>query len=154
IQARDERHAVHPLPIEGYWPPLFKLDLKVRRLIRRLGGIDRPSEGVCGGLIPRIFQHTRLATATPEIQVATVGAFFRCLDRNAVLLRKLNFLVTAHLPLSDGSDNFQVWCQGLKSNIKPNLVVPFAGAAVRYSFGVMLAGGVDHKLGDKRSPQS
>src|SRR5262249_46996174 len=51
-------------------------------------------------------------------------------------------------------DNFQVWCQGLKSNIKPNLVVPFAGAAVRYSFGVLLAGGVDHKLGNKRSPQS
>src|SRR5205807_1313929 len=47
------------------------------------------------------------------------------------------------------SNNLQIRCQSLKSHIETDLVISLTGTSVRYSLGLMFAGGIDHELSDK-----
>ena len=47
-------------------------------------------------------------------------------------------------------DHINLWCEGSRSQLKPDLVVPFARGPVRNGLGFFLSGDLHHPLGDQR----
>ena len=66
---------------------------------------------------------------------------------------ELDLLVARHLPFAHRGDDLQIRGQRLEGDVEANLVVALAGAAVGDGLGLVLAGDVDHQLGDQRPAQ-
>ena len=66
---------------------------------------------------------------------------------------ELELLGPRPLPLPHRCDDPQIGGEGLKRDVKSDLVVSLAGAAMRHGRGAMLARHADHELSDQWSPQ-
>ena len=66
---------------------------------------------------------------------------------------ELDLLVAGHLPFAHRGDDLQVGGERLEGDVEADLVVALAGAAVGDGLGLVLAGGIDHQLGDERPAQ-
>ena len=68
----------------------------------------------------------------PQVPVSTIDLFFGCWDRDVVLSRVLDGILSRpNLPLAPGRNHLHFRSQGLVGELEPDLVVPFACAAVR-----------------------
>src|SRR5262249_25467403 len=148
VQLLDQRHAVHLLAVQADRYAVFEFDFEVFRLVGGLDRIDGPGEGVGRRLVPRVFEDTRLATAAEQVQIEAVRTLLGRLHRDAVLGGVFDFFRAVHLPFADRSDNLQIRCQSLESNVKSDLIVPLAGTAVGDRLRLVLAGRSYHELGD------
>ena len=67
----------------------------------------------------------------------------------------VHFLLTSvHIPLANGSDDFQRRIKSLDGGLETNLVVALARAAMSNVLGAVLMGGIYQVLGDQRTRKS
>ncbi len=88
----------------------------------------------------------------PDIGVTAVDALFGGRDGHVMLGSVVQgIFARADVPLSPRGDNLETWVEGLESQLKTDLIVAFAGAAVRYSVGAFDFGNLHLPAGDERS---
>src|SRR5262249_34506766 len=86
--------------------------------------------------VGRIFQLAAFVAQVPDVAVAAVDVLLALLDRNAVLFGVSDgVFARIDVPLAPGSDDLQVRSNGLVGQLKADLIVAFAGAAVGKAVG-------------------
>ena len=131
VQRLRERHAVHLVAIEADRASVRESDLDFSRGVRRVLRRPRPGIDLFGRRRPRISKDARFDAASPEVLVGAVRARFRRRHGHAALRRPLDLFFAAHPVLAHRRDDLQVRRERLRADIEPDLVVAFAGAAVR-----------------------
>src|SRR5713226_7639226 len=99
-----------------------------------------------------IFELAAFVAEVPDVTVAAVDIFFALLDGNVVLLRVSNGIFAGiDVPLAPRSNNLNVGSNGFVRQFESDLVVAFAGAAVREAVGTELERNFRLALGDDRA---
>src|SRR5205823_7561822 len=83
-----------------------------------------------------------------------VGGVWRAVvdrDWDPALPRVFGLLLPRHAPLPRGRDHRQMRGEGRRAQVESDLVVPFAGAPVRYESGSLLLRDRDEVLADQGS---
>ena len=153
VKVVDQLDPVFLLAIDRHRLAVVEADLHFLGLVGCLAGIDCPLEGLRGWLDPGVFENACLDRPAPEVLVGAEDRLLGGLDLDAVLGGELELLRSRPLPLAHRGHDFQVWGQGLKGDVEPDLIVPLARAAMSHRHGAVLAGHANHELGDQGPPQ-
>src|SRR5713101_180845 len=99
-----------------------------------------------------ILELATFVAEVPDVTIAAVDIFFALLDGNVVLLRVSNGIFAGiDVPLAPRSNNLHVGSNGFVRQFESDLVVAFAGAAVREAVGTELERNFRLALGDDRA---
>src|SRR5699024_8146376 len=154
-------HGAHLLAVHGGWDALFKVDGHIGGHVGGLLGADAQLQEaglVVLGLVGGVFQVHALVGQVPEVLVLGVVGLAADAQGDVVGLGVVDLLVAAlDVPLAPGGDDGHIGAEGLQGQLKADLVVALAGAAVADGVGALLDGDVGQSLGDagpgKRSAQ-
>ena len=152
VQVLDQLNALHLLAVHGGGDALLEVDLDVGRLIGGLlGGNAQLQEA---GLIVlrlqgRLFKVKTLMAQVPQVLILGIVRLTVDFQGNVMGLSVVDLLVTAlDAPLTPRGDDGHIGGQGLEGQLKTNLVVALAGAAVADGVGVLLLGDLRQGGGD------
>ena len=140
------------MPVNSGGDALFKVDLDVGRLIGSLLGGDTQLQEA-GLVVLRLqrglLQIQALMAQMPQVLVLGVVGLTVDLQGHVVSLGVIDLLITAHdVPLTPRGDDGHLGSQGLEGQLKTDLVVAFAGAAMADSVGMLFLGDVSQSSGD------
>ena len=111
---------------------LLEIDGDFAFAFRAGAGIQRQHEQIFRRRLRRIFQNSAFVAHVPDIAVAAVDLFGRRGDRNVALFRVSNGVVPGlDIPFTPWSNDLQLRSEGFVRQFEPDLIVAFAGAAVR-----------------------
>ena len=152
IELEDDVLGGHLLAVQGHRNTLFKVDGHVGGLIGSVDGRNAHFQEA-GLLIQRlvtgIFQIQTFMAQVPEVLVLGVVGFPVDLQRDVVGFRIVDFLIPGDdVPLTPGSDDGHIGREVLYGQLKPDLVVALAGAAVADGVSAFLLGDFHQALGD------
>ncbi len=152
IELFDEGHTVHLDAVEAHRHALFKAEGDIGRLVGRLHRRDAHLEDLVElRLVCRILEVEALVAQMPEVLVLAVVGLLGDRNRNVVLRGVLDLVLTAlELPGAPRGDDGHVGRKGLNGQLKADLVVALAGAAVGDGVSPLGLGDLDNALGDDR----
>ena len=161
VQVFHQLHGAHLLAVHGGGDALFKVDGHISGHVGGLLGADAQLQEaglVVLGLVGGVFQVHALVGQVPEVFVLGVVGLAADAQGDVVGLGVVDLLVAAlDVPLAPGGDDGHIGGEGLEGQLKADLVVALAGAAVADGVGALLDGDVGQGLGDagpgKRSAQ-
>ena len=152
VEMLDQRNAVHLNAVHGGGDALLKVDLDIGRLVGGLLGGDAQLQEA-GLIVLRLerglLQIKALMAEVPEVLILGVVRLAVDLQRNVVGLGVVDLLVTAlDAPLTPRGDDGHIGGQRFQGQLKTDLIVALAGAAVADGIGVLLLGDVGQCGGD------
>ena len=152
VQVADQGDSPHRLAVDGDGCATLEANLDIHWLIWSFGCRSGPQVGVFRRLQPRVFQLTGLHAAAPQVLVCREAAGAG-VDGQVAGQPVLDFVVPAHSPVANGSDDLQAGIEGHHAHLKPHLVVAFAGAAVGHGVGAVLTRRLHHVSRNQRTAQ-
>ena len=151
----DDVQVAHLLAVDSNRQTSLELDLNLGSLFRSLFGIGGHGVDVQRRAVHRIFQNATLDCAAPQVVVDGVRLALGGRNGNAMSLCPVHFfLASMHIPLTNGSNDFQRRVKSLDGGLETNLVVALARAAMSNVLGAVLMGGIYQVLGDQRTRKS
>ena len=152
VELQDHALGGQLLPVHGNGNALFEVDGHIGGLVRGIQGAD-PQLQEAGlfvlGLVARILQVQALVAQVPQVFVLGVVGLPVDLQGDVVGLGVLDLLLPGlDAPLPPGGDDGHIGGEVLDGQLKPDLVVALAGAAVADGIGSLLLGDLHQGLGD------
>ena len=109
--------------------------------VGRLRGRSDPLPHGFVGRVRGIFEHAAFVAQVPDVAVAAVDILLGLLDGNIVRLRVGDgFFARDDIPFAPRSDDLQFRREGFGGKLETDLIVAFAGAAVRHGIGAEFFG--------------
>ena len=115
---------------------------------RREGRVVGVVVDVFGGRVPDVLEESGLNSAAPHILVDREGVLLGGGDRQVVALGVVDRLVAGEREVTHGCDALEFGCERDNANLKADLVIALAGAAVGNGRGTELLGSGDEVLDD------
>ena len=151
----DDVQIAHLLTVDGNRQTSLELDFDFGSLFRSLFRVGSHGVDVQRRTVHRVFQNTTLDCAAPQVVVNGVRLALGGRNGNAMSLCPVHFLLTSvHIPLTNGSNDFQRRIKSLDGGLETNLVVALARAAVSNVLGAVLMSGIYQVLGNQRTRKS
>ena len=159
IQLIEQRERREFLAVHGDGIPGFEADFDGRGLVGRFRGRDDPFPHVFGGRVGRIFEHAALVAQVPDVAVAAVDVFLGLIDGDVVRARVFDgIFARIDFPFAPRRDDLKVGCERFGGQLKTDLVVALAGAAVGQRVRADFPGDLDlplrkERAGERRAQQ-
>ena len=152
VQVLDQLDCAHLLAVHCGGDALLEVEGDVGRGVGSLLGADAQLEEaglVVLGLVCGALQIQTLVAQMPQVLVLGVVGLTVDLQRDVVCLCVVDLFITAlDIPLTPRSNDGHVGAESLQGQLKTDLIVALAGAAVADGIGTFLDGDVGQSLGD------
>src|SRR6185437_15539647 len=153
VEPRQQRRRRQRLAVDRNRVTVLELDLDIFRLVGRGLGRDAAAIDELLGLDPRVFEHFAFGRNVQQVGVGRERrlAALVARDRNLMFLGVLDqFGPRGQIPFAPRRDHLDVGLQRVIGQLEPNLIVAFAGRAMRHRVGADLLRDLDLALGDQR----
>ena len=147
----DELGEGHRLAVEGDGDACCEGDGELPRLVGDVSGVGGEGVRLAGRCGPGIFDDATFDGASPEVLVDGVRVVAADFHGDVVACGVVDGVLAAEPPETHGGEDVEVGGEGADGDLEADLVVAFAGAAVRDGVCVVLEGGGDEVADDDGS---